>query len=67
MTGREIDVLVGAAFPRALARPIDGAGSKARHEVDVGLLQAAGMPIWDVACDQGCALNTRTRPSLTSA
>jgi predicted nuclease of predicted toxin-antitoxin system len=59
MTGREFDFLIDAQLPPALAKAIAEAGYSARHVVNVGLLQAADMPIWDFACDQGCALITK--------
>jgi predicted nuclease of predicted toxin-antitoxin system len=59
MTGHEFDFLVDAQLPPALARAIADAGYKARHVSDVGLLQAADMAIWDLACDRGCALITK--------
>jgi len=59
MTGREFDVLVDAQLPPAMARAIAEAGYSARHVVNVDLLQAADMPIWDFACKQGCTLITK--------
>jgi predicted nuclease of predicted toxin-antitoxin system len=59
MTGPEFDFLIDAQLPPAMARAIAEVGYSARHVVDVGLLQAADMPIWDFACKQGCTLITK--------
>jgi len=59
MSGRDFDFLVDAQLPPILARAITEAGYLARHVSDVGLLQAADIPIWDFACTQGCALITK--------
>lgn len=59
MAERDIGFLIDAQLPPALARAIAGVGYKARHVVDVGLLHAGDRPIWDFACDQGCALITK--------
>ena len=59
LSGRNFDFLVDAQFPPILASAITDAGYPARHVSDVGLLQAADMPIWDFACAQRCALITK--------
>jgi predicted nuclease of predicted toxin-antitoxin system len=59
MAGNDFDFLVDAQLPPILARTMADAGYRARHVSDVGLLQAADMPIWEFACAQRCALITK--------
>ena len=59
MSRGEVEFLVDAQLPPALARAITAAGYTAQHVADVGLLHEADTPIWNFACEHGCALVTK--------
>jgi len=65
MSGREINFLVDAQLPPALAKAITEAGHPARHVSDVGLLQAGDNSIWDFAREQRCVLITKDEDFVT--